>query len=104
MKRILPAAMLLLCLKSSAQLVKYDEGAVFIKGVTFLQDAHDPMKYYYLPRYPRLAMRDDGSQEFLCLKYVGDKPENSGGLLHALVDLSIPDSILRICTVSLDSI
>jgi hypothetical protein len=87
-----------------AQLVKYDEGAVFVRGITFLQDASDPSKYYYLPRFPRLAMKDDGTLEFLCLKYTGDKNENSGGLLHALVDLSIPDSILAICRKGLDSI
>jgi hypothetical protein len=95
---------LVLSFPVKAQLVKYDEGAVFVRGMTFLQDANDPSKYYYLPRFPRLAMKDDGTLEFLCLKYTGDKTENSGGLLHALVDLSVPDSILGICRKALDSI
>ncbi|HSU27986.1 MAG TPA: hypothetical protein VLJ68_06375 [Chitinophagaceae bacterium] len=79
-------------LSSRAQ-VKYDEGAAFIKGVTLLQDRANPKDYYYLPKYPRLAVNDKGELEFLCIKYTGDKAENSGGLFHALVDFKIPDSL-----------
>lgn len=90
--------LLLLCcfvtLQAMAQ-VKYDEGAAFIAGVTLLQDRSNAKDYYYLPQYPRLATKDDGTLEFLCIKYTGDKPENSGGLFHALVDFKIPDSLLQ---------
>ncbi len=86
-----------------AQLVKYDEGAVYVDGVTLLQDANDPLRYFYLPRFPRLAM-NNGTFEFLCLKYTGDKPENSGGLFHALVEFSLPDSLLRRCEAGLKKI
>ncbi len=87
-----------------AQLVRYDEGAVYIKGLTLLQDANDPLKYYYLPRYPRLAKKDDGSYEFLCLKYKSDKVENSGGLFHALIEFSLEDSVLQFCNSELQKI
>src|SRR5688572_27748223 len=87
-----------------AQLVRYDEGAVYVKGLTLLQDAGDPLKYYYLPRYPRLATRDDGTYEFLCLKYKSDKVENSGGLFHALVEFSLPDSVIELCNSELQKI
>ena len=83
-----------ICLHGLAQ-VKYDEGAAFIGGVTLLQDRSNPKDYYYLPQYPRLATKDDGTLEFLCIKYTGDKAENSGGLFHALVDFKIPDSLLQ---------
>ena len=69
---------------SLAGQVKYDEGAMYISGVTLLQDRANEKDYYYLPQFPRLSTKEDGSFEFLCLKYVGDKAENSGGLFHAL--------------------
>lgn len=88
---------------SKAQ-VKYDEGAVYIKGLTFLQSSRDTMEYYYLPQFPRLATRSDGTFEFLCLKYTSAKTENSGGLLHALVEFSIPDSLMKLYEKELQKI
>ena len=84
--------------------VKYDEGAVYIKGLTFLQSSRDTMDYYYLPQFPRLATRSDGTFEFLCLKYTSAKTENSGGLLHALVEFSIPDSLMKLYEKELQKI
>ncbi|MDZ4810679.1 MAG: hypothetical protein SGI96_20780 [Bacteroidota bacterium] len=84
--------------------VKYDEGAVYIKGLTFLQSSRDTMEYYYLPQFPRLATRSDGTFEFLCLKYTSAKTENSGGLLHALVEFSIPDSLMKLYEKELQKI
>ncbi|MBK8953472.1 MAG: hypothetical protein IPM85_15635 [Chitinophagaceae bacterium] len=81
--------------------VKYDEGAMYISGVTLLQDRANEKDYYYLPQFPRLSTKDDGSFEFLCLKYVGDKAENSGGLFHALVTFDIPDTLLERLTKEL---
>src|SRR5436853_538981 len=89
---------------ASAQLVKYDEGAIYANGLTFLQDAKDSTRFYYLPKYPRLSIREDGGYEFVCIKYVGDKPENSGGLFHALIDFAIPDTLLKSCEVELGKI
>lgn len=96
--------MLLFSVGVKAQLVRYDEGAVYIKGLTLLQDAGDPLKYYYLPRYPRLATREDGTYEFLCLKYKSDKVENSGGLFHALIEFSLHDSVIQFCNSELQKI
>jgi hypothetical protein len=81
--------------------VKHDEGAVYLAGVTLLADRTNPKDYYYLPQYPRLATKDDGTLEFLCIKYVGSTPTNSGGLFHALVDFKIPDSLLQLLTKEL---
>ena len=71
--------------------VKYDEGRRIINGVQLLQDYADPLKYYYLPQYPRLATRDDGSFEFLCIKYVGEGDGKNGGLFHALIAFDLPE-------------
>lgn len=86
---------------SLAGQVKYDEGAMYISGVTLLQDRANEKDYYYLPQFPRLSTKEDGSYEFLCLKYVGDKAENSGGLFHALVTFDIPDTLLERLTKEL---
>ncbi len=75
--------------------VKYDEGNVSIGGLTLLQDRSKETDYYYLPTYPRLAVKDDGTFEFLCIKYVGEKTESSGGLFHALIEFKIPDTLLQ---------
>ncbi len=81
-----------LAFASAAQaLVKYDEGGLIIDGVQLLQDANDPLSYYYLPQYPRLALKEDGETlEFLCVKYVGAAGKPSGGLFHALVAFTLP--------------
>lgn len=97
-KARLLAGLILFALASkpvSAQ-VKYDEGAMYIAGVTLLQDRANPSDYYYLPQYPRLSTKEDGTLEFLCIKYTGDRPDNSGGLFHALVRFDIPDSLLQV--------
>ncbi|PYQ06975.1 MAG: hypothetical protein DMF82_04870, partial [Acidobacteria bacterium] len=61
-------------------LVRYDDGRRVIKGVQLLQDAGDPNVYFYVPQFPRLATRADGTFELLCLKYVDPTGAASGGL------------------------
>ncbi len=51
-------------------LVNYDEGQRMIRGVQLLQDNSDPNAFYYVPQFPRLATKSDGTLELLCLKYV----------------------------------
>lgn len=102
-KKLLFVHLLLTSLVGRTQ-VKYDEGAVHVQGLTFLQSSRDPMEYQYLPQFPRLATRQDGTFEFLCLKYTSAKTENSGGLLHALVEFSIPDSLLKLYEKELQKI
>lgn len=75
--------------------VKYDEGRMMIDGIQLLQDNTNPLEYYYLPQYPKLAKNQDGSFEFLCIKYVGENKESSGGLFHALIEYTLPDSLIR---------
>ncbi|NKB22941.1 MAG: hypothetical protein GKR87_00795 [Kiritimatiellae bacterium] len=55
---------------SGLGLVSYDEGRMQLQGVQLLRDATDPKVYYYLPQYPRLATKADGTYELLCMKYV----------------------------------
>ena len=57
--------LLLFTALSATGQVKYDEGAVYVQGLTFLQSSRDPMEYQYLPQFPRLATRPDGTFEFL---------------------------------------
>ena len=71
-------------------LVNYDTGQRMIDGVQLLQSASDPLAYYYVPQFPRLATKPDGTLEFLCLKYVDAAGGTSGGLFHALVEFTLP--------------
>ena len=75
-------------------LVRYDDGRRVIKGVQLLQDAGDPNVYFYVPQFPRLATRADGTFELLCLKYVDPTGAASGGLFHALIEFSLPDELV----------
>lgn len=71
-------------------IVKYDEGRIQVNGVQLLQDSENPNAYYYIPPYPRISTLNNGDFEFFCIKYVGTRGlEDSGGLLHALVQFSL---------------
>ncbi len=98
-------SILCLCLLASSAfaVVKYDEGRlqVIIKNeiegditLQLLQDNEDENTFYYLPQYPRLATKGEHF-EFLCMKYVGGKEEDNGGLFHALVEFTLPPEILE---------
>ena len=91
----------LLAALPAAALVNYDQGQRTIHGVQLLQDYNDPKAYYYVPQYPRLATKDDGSLEILCLKYVDSAGGTSGGLLHALVEFSLPADVVADLEVEL---
>jgi hypothetical protein len=78
----------LLCAAALAQ-VMYDAGRMQINGIQLFQDYGDHTAYYYLPDAPRLSQNDDGTLDFLCLKYVDTKGSASGGLFHALVELTL---------------
>jgi hypothetical protein len=77
-----------------AALVHYDQGRREVLGVTLLQDTSDEKAYYYLPQYPHLAQRPDGTFELLCLKYVNGQGKASGGIFHALIAFSLPPEAL----------
>jgi len=83
------AASLLPARGAEAQ-VHYDRGRRMVQGIQLLQDSRDSLAYYYIPRFPRLARKDDGTFELLALKYVGADGESSGGLLHALFEFGLP--------------
>jgi hypothetical protein len=104
MKLFVSSALCLFLHLNARAIVKYDEGAVYIKGVVLLQDRENPKEYYYLPQYPRLSRKDDGTLEFLCIKYVGEKAEGNGGLFHALIEFSLPEDVLKIITKELQTI
>ena len=76
--------------------VLYSEGSYVIGNVQLLRDMDNPKAYYYVPTVPHLARKPDGTFEFLCLKYVGETGEASGGLFHALVEFTLPDTALAI--------
>lgn len=79
----------------ASALVNYDTGQRTIDGIQLLQDAFDPTAYYYVPKYPRLATRADGTFEFVCLKYVGGTAATNGGLFHALVEFTLPADVIE---------
>lgn len=92
----LPALIMVLFLSySTTAQVNYDEGRMVIEGVQLLQDSNDPSAYYYLPDYPRLATKDDGDFELMCMKYIGQGGNTSGGLFHALIQFDLPEDILK---------
>ncbi len=69
---------------------KYDEGRLQLRGVQLLQDHEDANAYYYIPQVPRMAEREDGSLEFMFMKYVGKGSGANGGLFHALIEFNLP--------------
>jgi len=77
-------------------IIKYDEGNLIINGIQLFQDREAPLDYYYLPQYPKLATRPDGTLEFIFIKYVGTGgPATNGGLFHALIEFALtPDEII----------
>lgn len=75
--------------------VNYDEGRRTIKGVQLLQDSNDPTAYYYLPDYPRLATKENGDFELMCMKYIGQGGNASGGLFHALIQFDLPEEVIK---------
>jgi hypothetical protein len=90
-------AVIVVCLLAvpADALVKFDEGRRIVDGVQLLQDASDPTAYYYLPQYPRLSTKPDGTFELLCMKYVDAAGGTHGGLFHALVEFSLPPDIVE---------
>jgi hypothetical protein len=86
---------LLFQMRDGQALVSYDQGHRVIRGVQLLPDANDKSVFYYLPQYPRLATKEDGTFEFLCLKYTDSTGTASGGLLHALIEFSLPPDLLE---------
>ena len=105
MKKIILSSIILLFFNDAVKaIVKYDEGAMYIKGVTLLQDRDNPKDYYYIPQFPRISYKEDGTMEFLCLKYIGEKPEGNGGLFHALIEFTLPETNLAVLTAELQKI
>ena len=79
-------------LRSQAAVVHYERGRRQVRGVQLLQAYSDSNAYYYVPQYPRLAMKDDSTYDLLFIKYVGANAATSGGLFHALVEFTLPQS------------
>ena len=70
---------------------KYGDGGLLLKGIQLLQDNEDNNAYYYIPRYPRMASHDDGTYEFMFIKYIGKGSSGpNGGLFHALIEFTMP--------------
>ncbi len=75
--------------------VKYDEGRLIIDGIQLLQDSTDDTAYYYLPDYPRISKNEAGNFEIMCIKYIGQDGNASGGLFHALIQFDLPEEIVK---------
>ena len=94
MKTLLTLSFLCLFANTAPALPMYDEGALLVAGVQLLRDKDNENEYYYLPQYPHLATKPDGTFELVCLKYVGANSQTSGGLFHALVEFTLPEEML----------
>ncbi|XLS29593.1 hypothetical protein ACJD0Z_01950 [Flavobacteriaceae bacterium M23B6Z8] len=75
--------------------VNYDEGRLTIQGVQLLQDSNKPNEYSYIPQFPSLATKEDGDFELMCMKYIGQGGNASGGLFHALIQFDLPEDLLK---------
>ncbi|TVZ14879.1 hypothetical protein [Maribacter sp. MAR_2009_72] len=84
----------LLLLSNVYSQVNYDTGRQLINGIQLLQDSNEPNAYYYIPDYPRLALKEDGDFELLCMKYVGQGGNANGGLFHALIQFDLPEEVI----------
>lgn len=94
--RCLLGGLILIASQNVLALVLYDEGRHFIDGVTFLRDADDPKSYYYLPTSPRVAPRPNSDKpDMFFVKFVDPKGEVSGGLVHFLFTLDLPDEVVK---------
>jgi len=72
------------------------EGRIEIDGITLLQDTNNPSDYYYVPPYPRLAQNSDGGFIFSFVRYLdGTGNDVSGGVLNAMIELTLPDDDLE---------
>src|SRR5687768_14338290 len=76
--------------------VLYDEGREFIDGVSLLRDKEDPKAYYYLPTVPAIAMDPlNGKPRMMLIKFVDPAGKTSGGLVHFLFTLDMPEDRLK---------
>jgi hypothetical protein len=89
------AALCLVQAPAADALVHLDKGRRMLNGVQLLQDYNDEKRFFYVPQFPRLAQKPDGSFELLCLKYVGKGGKSNGGLFHALVEFTLPPELLK---------
>jgi hypothetical protein len=60
--------------------------------------------YYYLPNEPRLAMKPDGTPQFLFLKYMSDKEAKEGGISGAILHMLMEWGLTPKQTAELDLI
>ena len=94
----------LLTSRISFAVVHYDRGRIMINGVQLMQVYNDPLSYQYIPQYPRLARKEDGTFELLCIKYVGQDGKDNGGLFHALVEFTLPSETIAALESELQSV
>ncbi len=91
MKKLILTIISLTAALLSFSIPKYGEGSMQLKGIQLLQDHEDNNAYYYIPRFPRMATHEDGSYEFMFIKYVGrGSTGQNGGLFHALIEFTMP--------------
>jgi hypothetical protein len=60
--------------------------------------------YYYLPNEPRLAVKPDGTPQFLFLKYMSDKEAKEGGISGAILHMLMEWGLTPKQTAELDLI
>ncbi|MBK8503352.1 MAG: hypothetical protein IPL46_14715 [Saprospiraceae bacterium] len=100
--KIISISALLLNVVLTYAIVKYDEGNLTINGIQLFQDREVDQDFYYLPQYPKIATKSDGTLEFIFMKYVGSGgPAFNGGLFHTLVEFALTKEELSILETEL---
>ncbi|MGD2215910.1 MAG: hypothetical protein PVJ64_04115 [Gemmatimonadales bacterium] len=98
LKALLPVALGLAAQAANAQQIVLDE-PVRAGELTLFRAMNDESTYFYVLDKPRLASDENGRPQFSFLRYVQNVPGGGegegGGILHALVALSVSEEQLR---------
>jgi hypothetical protein len=106
-KIILFMLVLLACLgiSASAQQILFDKG-IRAGALTVFPELSNPDNYYYLSDKIQVSKHPDGSPEFSFMRYVRNtapgnttnaitETNQAGGVLHVLVNLAVPEEMIR---------
>jgi hypothetical protein len=107
-------AMTLMSNSASAQDILLDHPVKCGRLLCF-PSANNELEYYYLPSNPHVALNENNKHEFSFTRYVEDAPDTEGksgglkeaeggGIVHFLVDYTVPDSRLEVAEQALQDI
>ncbi len=98
-----PLVFSMLPLHAAQAVVMYDEDRALINGVSLLRDKEDPLTYYYLPTTPKAVIDPvTGKPKIMLIKFVDPAGDTSGGLVHFLFTLDLPQDEIEALAAELE--